>query len=50
MTTDSFRIFCGSLFAITLPEIYTKNNTKETDSKGNKWGPFYIPIGESSGS
>ena len=28
-----------------LPEIPTKHNIKETASKGNIWGPFYIPKG-----
>ena len=47
-TTDSFRIFDGILFAHTSPEILTKHNIKETSSKGNIWGTFYIPKGEGS--
>ena len=42
-TADSFHVFGGSCFAHTLPEIPTKRNIKETSSKGNIWGPFYIP-------
>ena len=47
--TDSFRIFGGSVFTSSLPEILTKQNSKETTSKGNIWGPFNIPKGEGSG-
>ena len=46
--TDSFRIFGGSFFAHSSPGILTKNNIKETSSKGNIWGPFYILKGEGS--
>ena len=42
-TTDSFQIFGGIFFAHPFPEILTKHNIKETTSKGNIWGPFYIP-------
>ena len=45
--TDSFHIFGGSVFAHSLPKILTKHNIKETSSKGNIWGPFNIPKGES---
>ena len=44
--TDSFRIFGGIVVAHFLPAILTKHNTKETASKENIWGPFYIPKGE----
>ena len=47
-TTDSFCIFGGSLFAHHSPEIMTKHNIKETASKANIWGPFYITKGEGS--
>ena len=43
--TDSFRIFGGSVLAHPLPEILTKHNIKEADSKVNIWGPFYTPKG-----
>ena len=46
---ESFRIFGGSVFAHFSPEILTKHNIKETASKGNIWGPFYVPKGECSG-
>ena len=42
-------IFGGSFFANPSPEILTKYNIKETFSKGNIWGPFYIPKGEGLG-
>ena len=42
-TTDSFRVFAGSFFVHTSPEILTKHNIKETDSKGNIWGLFIYP-------
>ena len=45
--TDSFRIFGGSVFTSSLPEILTNHNNKETSSKGKIWGPFNIPKGES---
>ena len=48
MRKDSFRIFGGSVFSSSLPEILTKHNIKETSSKGNIWGPFNIPKGEGS--
>ena len=44
-----FRIFGGSFFAHTLPGIQTKHNIKEAVSKGNIWGPFYIPKGKGLG-
>ena len=44
--TDSFRIFGGRCFASYLHEILTKHNIKETSSKSNIWGQFYIPKGE----
>ena len=47
-TTDSFRVFAGSFFVYTSPEILTKHNIKESSSKGNIWGPFYIPKFEGS--
>ena len=37
------------VFAHLLSEVMTKHNIKETASKGNIWGPFYIPKGEVSG-
>ena len=46
---DSLLIFGGSFFAHPSPEIMTKYNIKETSSKGNIWGPFYIPRGEGLG-
>ena len=33
-------------FAHPSPEIITIRNTKETASKGNIWGPFYMSKGE----
>ena len=45
-TTDSFCIFGGSFFAHPSPKITTKHNIKEAASKGNIWGPVYIPKGE----
>ena len=42
---NGFRIFGGSFFH-PLPEIRTKHNIKETASKDNIWGPFYILKGE----
>ena len=47
--TDSLRVFGGSFFAHPLPDILTKHNIKETASKGNILGPFYILKGEGSG-
>ena len=47
--TNSFRVFGGSFFANPSPGILTKYNIKETASKHNIWGPFYIPKGEGSG-
>ena len=44
-TTNSFRVFGGSFFAHPSPDIPTKHNIKETASKGNIWGPFFIPKG-----
>ena len=41
--TNSFRIFGGSFSAHSSTDIWTKHNIKETVSKGNIWGPFYIP-------
>ena len=38
----SFHICGCSFFVHPSPEIMTKHNTKETDSKGNIWGPFYM--------
>ena len=49
MTADSFYIFGDSFFYHPSPEILTKHNIKETDSKGNIWCPFYITEGEGSG-
>ena len=43
---DSFRIFGGKCFAHPSTEIPTKLNIKETDSKGNIWGTFYMNKGE----
>ena len=43
---DSVRIFGGSVFAHTLPEILIKHNIKENDSKRNIWSKFFIPKGE----
>ena len=48
-TTDLLRFFGGNVFSHPLPEILTKHNVKETTSKGNIWGPFYIPKGEGLG-
>ena len=45
---DSFIIFMAFL-AHFLPEIPTKHNIKETASKSNNWGPFYISNGEVPG-
>ena len=42
-TTDSFRVFGGSFFAHPSPEILTKRTIKETESKGNIWGPIIYP-------
>ena len=47
-TTDSFHVFGGSFPARPLPEILIQHNIKETASKGNIWGPFYIPKDEGS--
>ena len=47
--TEFFRVFGGSVVAHQSPDILTKHNVKETASKGNIWGPFYIPKGEGSG-
>ena len=38
--------FWWHFFAHPWPEILTKHNTKETSSKGNIWGPFYITGGQ----
>ena len=46
---ESFHVFGGAFFDHPLPEILTKHNIKEDSSKGNIWGPFYIPKGEGSG-
>ena len=43
---DLFHVFGGSFFPRPSPEILTKYNIKETSSKGNIWGPIYIPKGE----
>ena len=48
-TTNSFHVFGSTIFSHPLPDILTKHNIKETESKGNIWGPFYIPKGEGSG-
>ena len=47
--TDSFRIYGGSFFAYLLSEMIIKHNIKETASKGNIWGPYYITKSEGSG-
>ena len=47
-TTNLFCVFGGSIFAHPSPDILTKHNIKETASKGNIWGPCYIPKGEGS--
>ena len=44
-----FRIFGGSLFANPSLYILSKHNIKETSSKFNIWGIFYIPKVEGSG-
>ena len=44
--TDSFRIFGVICFPHPLPEKPTKQNIKETDSKGNILGPIYTPKDE----
>ena len=36
-------------FAHPSPDIPIKHNIKETDSKRNIWGQFYIPYGEGEG-
>ena len=46
LMTDSFRIFGVICFPHPLPEKPTKQNIKETYSRGNIWGPFYTPKGE----
>ena len=48
-TTNSFRVFSGSFSAHPSTDTLTKHNIKETDIKGNIWGPFYIPKRKSSG-
>ena len=48
-TAESFRVLGDSFSAHPSPEILTKHNIKETDGKGNIWGPFYIPKVEDSG-
>ena len=48
-TTNLFRIFGGSFFAHTSPDILTKHNNKDTSSKVNILVPFYIPKGEGLG-
>ena len=45
---DSFQNF-GGIFAHILSDILTKHNIKETSSKDNIWGPFYIPKDEGTG-
>ena len=46
---NSFRILGGSFSVHTFPETLTKHNTKETASKGNIWGKFYIHKSEGEG-
>ena len=41
--------FWWQFFAHPLSEIHTKTNIKETESKGNIWGTFYIPKDEGLG-
>ena len=41
---------CWQFFAHFLSEILIKYNIKETVSKGEIWGPFYIPKGGGYGS
>ena len=48
VTTKLFRIFGDSIFAHPSPDILTKHNRKETASKRNIWGPFYITKRECS--
>ena len=48
-TMNSFRVFGGKFSAYSLPDILAKHNIKETDSKGNIWGLFYIPEFKGSG-
>ena len=47
--TDSFRVFGGIFSAHTSPKLPTKHKSKETSSRGNIWGPCYIPKGEGLG-
>ena len=49
VTTNSFRVSGGSFFAHPLPGILNEHNIKETASKRNIWGPFYILKCEGSG-
>ena len=44
-TMNSFCVFGVSFFAHPLHYILTKHNIKETASKCNIWGTFYIPKG-----
>ena len=46
---DSLCIYGGSFLPISLSEILIKHTVKENSSKGNIWGPFYIPKVEASG-
>ena len=48
-TTNSFRVFGGSVFAHPSPDILNKHNIKETANKRNIWSPLYIPKDEGSG-
>ena len=48
-TKNSFHVFGVSIFAHSSPDILTKHNIKETESKGSIWVPFYIPRGEGTG-
>ena len=47
--TDSFRIYGVIYFPHPLSEILTKHNIKETASKGDIGGPFYMSKGEGLG-
>ena len=47
--TKLFSVFGVRLFSHHLPEIVIKDNIKETVSKHNIWGPFYILKGKGSG-
>ena len=48
-TKNSIRIFGGGIFSHPSPDMHIKHNIKETGSKGNIWGPLYIPKGEGLG-